>query len=93
MRNTSQHSKSNWAAVNTDVLTDLFEGTTFNVKLTCESVCKTWRSALRQHPSPGVWGDTMLLTDNRRHIGVKGRIEGFHPIFIDLASSESHLAK
>ncbi len=61
----------------------------FDVKLACESVCVTWRQALRHRPAAGVWDNGMLLTDNQQHFG----LEGPHSVFLDLALANSQLAE
>ncbi len=80
---------SSWAVINNDTLTKVFGMLPFDVKLACESVCVTWRQALRHRPAAGVWDDGMLLTDNQQQFG----IEGPHSVFLNLALADSQLAE
>ena len=84
-----RHWTSSWAVIDNDTLTKVFGLLPFNVKLACESVCVTWRQALRHRPAAGVWDDSMLLTDNKQHF----RIEGPPSVFLDLALANSQLAE
>ncbi len=84
-----RHWTSSWAVIDNDTLTKVFGMLPFDVKLACESVCVTWRQALRHRPAAGVWDDSMLLTDNKQHFS----IEGPPSVFLDLALANSQLAE
>jgi len=80
---------SSWAVIDHDTLTKVFAMLPFNVKLDCESVCVTWRQALRHRPAAGVWDKSLLLTDTRQHFG----LEGPPSVLLDLALANSQLAE
>ncbi len=62
---------SSWAVIDNNTLTEVFSMLPFNVKLDCESVCVTWRQALRHRPAAGVWGRSIVLTDIQQRSGRK----------------------
>ena len=80
---------SSWAVIDNDTLTKVFAMLPFNVKLGCESVCVTWRQALRHRPAAGVWNKSIFLTDTRQHFC----LEGPPSVFLDLAPANSQLAE
>lgn len=52
--------RSDWAAVNVELLTQALRLSTFKSKIGCEGTCKAWRKTLRDEPLEGIWGDMVV---------------------------------